>query len=84
MECYSKPKRWLNDLFLEVQDYIIVIPMSLLRKFELLTRPTLNRVPFNHFLQSTSSIFFLMEAKRTFFINFSKVHHKLESSRGKV
>jgi hypothetical protein len=29
----GKPKRWPNDLFLEVQEHIVVIPAALLREF---------------------------------------------------
>jgi hypothetical protein len=43
-----------NDLFIEVQNHQPVIPMSPLRKLELLTRLTPSQVSFNHFSQSTN------------------------------
>jgi hypothetical protein len=67
-------------LFSEVQDHTTIIPMSPLRKLELLIRPTPSQFSFNHFPRSTSFAYFLAEAKQTF-TNFLKAHHKIENSR---
>jgi hypothetical protein len=45
----GKPKRRLDDFFVEVQYHTIVIPTSPLRKLELLIWPTSGHVSFNHF-----------------------------------
>jgi hypothetical protein len=57
-----------------------VIPTSLLRKVELLTRPTPSWVSFNRFSHFISSCYFLSIAKRIF-TYFLKTHHTLDSSR---
>jgi hypothetical protein len=57
-----------------------VIPMSPLRKLELLTRSTLSRVSFNHFPHSTKLLLLSFQRRRGHSQIFSKTHHTLGSS----
>jgi hypothetical protein len=58
-----------------------VIPTSLLRMLELLTRPTPSRVSFNHFLHSTKLLVLSFCRWSGPSQTFPRLHHMLGSSR---
>jgi hypothetical protein len=58
-----------------------VIPMSPLRKLELLTRPTPIRVSFNHFPHTTKLLLLSFQRQSGPSQTFPRLHHMLGSSR---